>query len=41
MEIPWNSWFILGAPFVVIAGVVVYFLLRRHKEKPPTTHILK
>jgi len=41
MEIPWNSWVIVGAPFVVIAGVLVYYLLRRHKEKRPDDHIFK
>jgi len=41
MEIPWNSWVIVGSPFVLVAGFVVYFLLRRHKEIPSTTHILQ
>jgi len=41
MELSWNSWVIIGAPFVVIAGVAAFYLLRRHKEKPPTEHILK
>jgi len=41
MEIAWNSWAIVGAPFVALAGVAVYFLLKRHKEVSATEHILK
>lgn len=41
MELDWNHWSVLGAPVVLLAGVVTYFLMRRHKEKPPTDHIYK
>jgi len=41
MEIGWDSWVVIGAPFVVIAGIVVYFLLRRHREKSTTKHMLE
>ena len=34
-------WTVISIPFVIIGGVLVGYLLRRHKEKPPTDHILK
>lgn len=41
MEIGWDHWAVLGAPFVALAGLIIFVLLRRHKEKPPDDHILK
>lgn len=41
MEIDWNHWSVIGAPIVVLAGVVIFFVLRRHKEEPPDKHILQ
>lgn len=34
-------WAIAGAPLVALAGLAVYWLMKRHKEVPPTEHIFK
>jgi len=41
MEIDFGHWSVIGAPLVLLAGVAVFFLMRRHKEKPPSDHIYK
>ena len=41
MEIDFQHWAVIGAPIVLLAGVAVFFLMRRHKEKPPGDHIYK
>ena len=34
-------WTVLAIPFVIVGGILVFYLLHRHKEKPPTDHVLK
>jgi len=34
-------WTVLSIPFVLVGGVVAYYLLHRHKEKKSTDHVLK
>lgn len=34
-------WTVMSIPFVVLGAIGVFWLLRRHKEKPPTDHVLK
>jgi hypothetical protein len=41
MEIGSTHWLVIGAPIVVLAGLIIFLLLRRHKEKPPDDHIFK
>ena len=41
MGIGWDNWAVLSVPFVIIGAGLVYYLLTKHKEKPPTDHILK
>ena len=41
VEIDVRHWAVLGAPLVALAGLAIYFLLRRHKETPPDDHIFK
>ncbi len=41
MEIDLQHWAVIGAPLVILAGLGIYFLMKRHKEKPPGDHIYK
>ncbi len=41
MEIDFQHWAVIGAPLVFFAGVAIFFLMRRHKEKPPDDHMYK
>jgi len=34
-------WTVLAIPFVVVGGVIVFYLLHRHKEKKSTDHMFK
>jgi hypothetical protein len=41
VEIDFQHWAVIGAPLVFFAGVAIFFLMRRHKEKPPDDHMYK
>lgn len=41
MEIDVQHWAVIGAPLVILAGVAIYLLMKRHKEVPPNDHIFK
>lgn len=34
-------WTVLSIPFVLAGGILVFYLLHRHKEKKSTDHVLK
>ncbi len=34
-------WTVISIPFVVAGAVAVFYMLRRHKEKSSTDHVLK
>jgi hypothetical protein len=34
-------WTVISIPFVILGGVAVFYMLRRHKEKSSTDHVLK
>jgi hypothetical protein len=34
-------WTVMSIPLVLLGAVAVFYALRRHKEKPPTDHVLK
>ncbi len=34
-------WTIVGIPFVIVGGILVFYLLHKHKEKKSTEHMLK
>lgn len=38
---PELHWTVYSIPLVIVGGVLVYYLLTRHKEKKSTDHVLK
>ena len=41
MDFLMSNWAIAGAPFVIIAAIVVGYILNHRKQKSSTDHVLK
>jgi hypothetical protein len=41
MEIDFQHWAVIGAALVLFERVEIFFVVRRHEEKPSDEHIFK